>query len=256
MKLVSVVMGAYNDGEYVRRSINSIRQQTYPCWELVVVDDASIDNTKDVLSSLCERDKRITIIHNKINMGLANSLNSALAKASGHYVARMDADDIAFPQRLERQVAFLGQHPAIDVVGAGVIEINERENPGRLLRRRETHEEMVKYLFTENPFFHPTVMARKGFFEAMRGYDERLRRAQDYDLWLRGYRHFIYHNLREPLVYYRRDMRPNWKNGIYSALVIFKAIVRDRKPPFYVWYVLRPLIATGLSKVGFRSLTI
>lgn len=95
-------------------------------------------------------------------------------------------------------------------------------------------------------------MARRHFFCEIGGFNEMLPRAQDYDLWLRGYRHFRYHNLQEPLVYYRRDTRPSWRNALYSARVKIKAIRRDKKPPYYLWYAFRPIIATFLSTIKMR----
>jgi len=250
MNHVSIIMGAYNEAANINISIESIRKQSYPNWELIVVNDASTDETGELLKSIAMNDERIKIITNNINRGLAKSLNIALNIAVGVYIARMDADDIALPERLEKQVNFLDQHTDITVLGAGSIDLDDKGNKGKCRLGRKTHEDMVKHIFTENPFSHPTVMARNFFFKALNGYDEQLRRAQDYDLWLRGYRHFLYHNLQEPLICYMRDKRPNFRNAVYSSFVILKAIARDKKPPLYVWYAIRPLLATFLGKKG------
>jgi len=251
MNLVSIIMGAYNEAANLKISAESIRKQTYRHWELIVVNDASTDETGEILKTFARYDERIKIITNEINSGLANCLNMAIHIAAGEYIARMDADDIAFPDRLEKQVSFLDQHLDIAVLGAGGIDIDDRGNEGKCLLGRETHEDMVKHIFTENPFSHLTVMARNIFYKAMNGYDGRLRRAQDYDLWLRGYTQFRYYNLQEPLIYYLRDTRANCRNAVYSSRAILRAIAREGKPPFYVWYAMRPLIATFLGKIGF-----
>jgi glycosyltransferase involved in cell wall biosynthesis len=253
MTLVSIIMSVFNQGAEVGAAIESIRRQTWPHWELWVADDASTDHTGEVLHAFTERDARIRIIRNPRNLGLAASLNRALARSRGQLIARMDADDISLPERLRQQVAFLEVSPAVDVLGGGAVEM---DGNGRILMatyRYERHAELVEHMFRKNPFIHPTVMARREFYEVMGGYDERLRRAQDYDLWLRGYRSFRYHNLQIPLIYYRRRLEPRFRDHVASALVLWRAAVREGRRISHGWYALRQLVGFSAWHLGYRK---
>jgi hypothetical protein len=108
---------------------------------------------------------------------------------------------------------------------------------------------LVADIYRRCPFYTSTVMARSHFFGQIGGFEESLLRAEDYDLWLRGYKRFRYHNLPEPPVHYRRDTQPNWRNVLYSARVLLKVIRRNKKPPYYFWYAMRSLIATFFQKL-------
>ncbi len=253
MTLVSVVMSVHNQGAEARAAIESIQAQTYPHWEMWVVDDASTDTTDAVLQAAACADERIWIIRNPRNLGLAASLNRALACSRGELIARMDADDISLPERFERQVAFLEASPAVDVLGGGAIELDAS---GRVLWAtfcREHHAELIQSIFRVCPFIHPTVMVRRRFFEVLGGYDERLRRVQDYDLWLRGYRFFRFHNLQVPLILYRRRSAPRFRDHATSALVLWRAAKREGKVISHGWYAVRQLVGFGAWHLGYRK---
>ena len=108
MKLVSVIMPAFNPQRYIRAAIRSVLSQTYVNFELIIVDDFSQDNTKEIVRSFS--DLRIKLIENTKNLGISKSLNKAIKLLKGDYIARMDADDICFPKRLEKQVSYLEKH--------------------------------------------------------------------------------------------------------------------------------------------------
>jgi glycosyltransferase involved in cell wall biosynthesis len=236
-------MSVYNGQSQVISAIESIQSQTFGEWEMIVVDDGSSDNTYDLLEEAAKNDFRIKVLSNNHNLGLAASLNKALGFCRFKFIARMDSDDRNHPERFSKQVSFLEQHLDIDVLGASAIEVDSEGRIIGITPRRETHEELVFHIYKVNPFIHSSVMARREFFDVLRGYDESLLRGQDYDLWLRGYHQFRYHNLQEPLIYYRRNTTPNWRDAIYTSRVIMKAIKRDRKPVTYRWYAIRPLLA-------------
>lgn len=253
MTQVSVIMSVYNQGAEVAAAIDSIRRQTLSDWELCAVDDASTDRTGEVLERFAEQDGRIRVLHNRRNLGLAASLNRALACTQGPLIARMDADDISLPERFRRQVEFLVVSPAVDVLGGGAVEM---DGNGRLLMEtfpHEGHAELVRAIFRKNPFIHPTVMARREFYEAMGGYDERLRRAQDYDLWLRGYRSFRYHNLQMPLIYYRRRPKIRLRDSVASASVLWRTAVREGRKVSHGWYALRQLVGFCAWRLGYEE---
>ena len=242
MSLVSVLLSVHNGARTVATAIESIRAQTWSDWELVIVDDASTDGTAALLAGIS--DPRIRVIRNDRNLGLAASLNKAFLAASGVLIARMDADDFALPDRLARQVEFLAAHPEIDVLGSAAILVDGNDRETGISTRRERHEDIAATILKQNPFIHPSVMMRRHVLELLGGYDESLRRAQDYDLWLRGVRRFRYHNLQEPLLRYKQPDRATWISSSYAARVIWKnAGWRG------AWWAARLLAAFALSKL-------
>ena len=244
MTLVSVLLSVHNGARTVNAAVESIRAQTFTGWELLLVDDASTDGTSVLLAKL--DDERIRIIRNAQNRGLAASLNLAFRASRGELIARMDADDVALPQRLATQVAFLRAHPEVDILGSAAILIDGDGRELGISTRRETHEEIAATILKENPFIHPSVVMRRRVLEEL-DYDESLRRAQDYDLWLRGVNRFRYHNLEEPLLRYKRPDRPTWGSSSEAARVIWK-----NRGLRGAWYAGRLLAAFALSKLRQR----
>jgi glycosyltransferase involved in cell wall biosynthesis len=254
MPLISVIMACHNAVPFIESAIESIVHQTHKDFQLIIIDDASSDNSLGLLRKKALTDSRIELYALSENVGAGAARNIGISKSRGDWLAIMDADDISFPDRFAQQVAFLVQNPEVDVVGAVAIEMDCDGKHGKMMMRRETHDAMVQHIYTECPFNHSTVMAKKAFFVTLYGYDETfvMRRVEDYDLWLRGYKQFRYHNLQVPLVYYRRGQRPKWHDAIISSRVIWNSICRDKKPLYYVWYVLRPLIATLFVSMKLR----
>ena len=222
--LISVLMGVYNGAATVDAAIESIVAQTLGDWELLIVEDGSTDDTREHLARYT--DPRIRVLHNERNLGLAASLNLAFRSSSGELVARMDADDVALPHRLEVQARFLREHPEIDVVGGWAMHLGETG----VMTRPESHDYMARHAFTENPFIHPTVMMRRRVLEELGGYDETNRRGEDYDLWLRGITRFRYHNLQQPLIEYRRPTGPDSRQSADAAYVAWSHGLRNRQP--------------------------
>ncbi len=195
---VSVVMAVHNGGPFVRQTIESILAQQYRDLEFIIVDDASSDDTPSIVRSF--DDPRIRYMPQAANIGQTAALNIGIRAAQGQYIARIDADDIAKPQRFEMQVKFLDVHPSVAVVGMWqeTIDINGRVQG---LRRFPTDPwEISAGLFTASPMnwfclSHPTVMIRKSALDKVGLYDERLRICQDYDLWVRTARSFLLANV-------------------------------------------------------------
>jgi glycosyltransferase involved in cell wall biosynthesis len=197
-KKVSVILPAYNSVAYLPRAVESILAQSYPNFELVVVNDGSSDQTAEYLRSI--RDDRLVVITNETNIGITASLNKAVDLASGEYIARMDADDIAMPRRLQRQVEFLEVN-GYDLVSAAAHTINKfpRRTFGTALNDQETA--LCLYFF--NPVVHPLVFGKASVFRKHR-YVKDFEWAEDYYLWTRlvlsGHRIGIDS---EPLLLYR-----------------------------------------------------
>lgn len=200
--LVSVLMSVHNDLQYLRESVHSILNQTFGDFEFILIDDGSTDGSGDLLKDLS--DPRVKLLVNPSNLGLTASLNLGLDLARGKYLARMDADDISEPQRLERQVEFLEAHPQIGIVGCSRHLIDEVGKTVAIAPALEDDLSIRWKCLMGNPFAHPTVMIRRQVLlnHSLR-YDPTFRTAQDYELWTRLLPCTQAANLPEPLVRYR-----------------------------------------------------
>jgi len=204
--LVSVIMAAYNCQEYVGEAIESILAQTYENWELICVDDASTDRTRAIVARYAEANDRIKLLCNAENLGPAATRNVALKHAKGEFLAVLDADDVALPDRLERSLEAFGQDPALGLV-AGVYETIGRD--GRTLRRLPAQawdaSQIRNTLLTEGPpFGHSSIMVRRALLDLIGGYDEAMPVAQDYDMYLRLLPHCKFAKLQTTLVKWRQ----------------------------------------------------
>ncbi len=182
---ISVVTSVFNGGAFLSPAVESILGQTFTDLEFIVVDDGSTDQSWAVLNEYARKDERMILHRNSGNIGLTRSLNLGLSLARGEYFARFDADDIALPQRIERQAAFLDSHPDIDLVGCRARLVEE---DGSLIGESvpPMYDEAIKAeLLLKNYFGHPEIMARMQTIRAVGGYDESIPFAQDYDLWRR-----------------------------------------------------------------------
>jgi len=198
--LVSVLMPVYNAAEFIAVSLQSIIEQDYDQLEIIIVDDGSTDQSIDVIQSFF--DQRIVVVKNPENMGLAASLNKAITIATGAFLARMDADDIAHPSRISRQVNFMLDHPDVDILGTSMQYFGE----SRFLNHfPSTHDACKSYLMLNVCFGHPTVMFRHHIFDSPENFYNRDFRqyGEEYDLWCRLVDRFRYHNIQEVLLYYR-----------------------------------------------------
>ena len=198
---VSVLMSVYNGERYLREAVESILNQTFTDFEFIIVDDGSTDRTSEILKSYA--DPRLITI-NQANKGVTQSLNKAIELARGEYIARMDADDISLPKRLQMQVEFLEKHPAtVGLVGTSVIHFDE---DGKTIMEKTllTESSRIKEaLLSENQFCHGSVMLRRECIEKAGRYREEFKHAQDYDLWLRIAEHYEVANLATPLYKWR-----------------------------------------------------
>ncbi len=197
--LVSVIMPAYNTEKYVGQAIESILNETYKKYEFIIVDDASTDSTPTILRDFKRKDKRIIILRNKNNLGVTKSLNRALKKARGKYIARMDADDWAYPDRLRLQVDQMEKHPKVTVSGS-YIEVCDKNLKVKYTRKYHLSDENIrKHIFRYSPFAHPVTIWRGDVIKKER-YDERLKISQDYELYFRVGKRGKFMNLDKPLL--------------------------------------------------------
>lgn len=183
--VISIILPAYNAAKYIEQTINSLLQQTFTNFELLIVDDGSTDNTISIINSFT--DSRIRLIKNEHNLGLVNTLNKAAILCNGKYIARMDADDVALPQRLHLQKEFLDTHTNVAAVAGWVNFIDEdgtETGTWSLDRQTNTAGEIKKALVKENCIAHPTVMIRTEVLQKFL-YSQKQQHIEDYDLWLR-----------------------------------------------------------------------
>lgn len=196
--LVSVVMPTYNRGGLVGRAIESVLNQTYSNLEFIIINDASTDNTSEVIRRYEQKDKRIRRIDNKDNLRIVRSLNRGLANAKGKYIARIDDDDVWVSQdKLKKQISFLERNPDYVVIGTGSVAILKSRGLRIKNKKPETDKEIRDRMLFECPFLHPAVVFRRDPAQKIGFYDERLERAEDYDLWMRLGKIGKMHNLPE-----------------------------------------------------------
>lgn len=244
---VSVVMSVFNGEVHLREAIESILNQTFSDFEFIVVNDGSTDRTHEIIEEFAQKDKRLRVITNQNNLGLTKSLNRAVKLAKGDYIARMDADDIALPERLEKQVKFLESHEEVGLLGTSYYEVDAT---GGVIGKKElpsTDKEIRSVLIKYNPFFHASVMMRREVFEVVGLYDELIPFAQDYDLWLRIAEKFKVFNLPEPLMkrrYSKANISISRENEQikWALRVRMRALKRGSFPSWQWFYLVRPTV--------------
>ena len=197
---VSVIMPVYNEETHVRQAVDSILQQTLTDFELIILDDGSNDRTPEILRSYS--DSRILLI-SQPNAGLTRSLNRCLALASGRYLARMDGDDVSYPERLRTQADFLDDHPEVGLLGAYTEMLDERGKVLRLCTYPTEDSGIRQALWSDCPYCHSLVMFRRECIDRVGGYRERIGPAEDYDLWFRISEQFMLANLPRRLHQFR-----------------------------------------------------
>lgn len=233
-------MGVYNCEETLSAAIDSVIAQTYTDWHFIICDDGSSDRSYEIAISYQEADpERFLVIRNEKNLGLNATLNKCLRLADGDYIARMDGDDLCDPQRFEKEVAVLNEHPEYAIVSCHMTTFDEDGDWGCI----KTLEMPLKRDFpTQVPMFcHAPCMIRREAFWDVEGYteDKRLLRVEDYHLWYKfyakGYRGY---NIQEPLYKMRDDREALHRrtvsarlNGIYATFVGFKML----KFPFWMY---------------------
>ena len=220
-KKISIIMGIYNCATTLAEAIDSIINQTYTNWELIMCEDGSKDNTKEVAEEYVNKyPDKIKLIQNEENMGLNYTLNRCLEHSTGDYIARMDGDDISLPHRFETEIKVLEENPDITIVSSSMILFDENGEWGKIVHKAEPKGSDFVY---KNQICHAPCMVRKEAYIAVGGYtvDEKLLRVEDYHLWIKmyskGYKAF---NIEEPL-YKMRDgqealKRRTFRSSIYS----------------------------------------
>jgi hypothetical protein len=201
--LVSVVLPVYNGERWLREAVASVLTQTLEGFEVVAVNDGSTDASGRILAELTASDPRVRSIESPSNRGLIETLNRGFGEARGRYVARLDADDVALPERLERQVAAFERDPGLGLVASAYWRLDASGK--RTLRRAPAEDTAIRWrMLLGNPWCHSSMMIRRSLLEAEPGpYGSAYRHAEDFELWVRLLRRSRGATLREPLVVYR-----------------------------------------------------
>ena len=256
---VSVIIGIYNVADTLQEALDSILNQTYQDFEIILCDDGSADNTVAIAEPYAlAYPQKITLLRNEVNMGLNYTLNKCLDHAGGEYIARMDGDDLCDPTRFEKQVAFLDAHPEIAIVSTAMTHFDE--NGIYRISRLKEYPEKLDFV-KENPFCHAPVMIRAEAYRAVGGYTvaKQMLRVEDVNLWFKlyaaGYKGY---NIQEPLYMMRDDREASSRrkfkyrvNSTYARIIGFKSL----NIPFYYYpYTIRPILVGLLPKPIYNYL--
>jgi len=184
---ISVILTAYNAEQYLVEAVESVLQQTHTNFELLLVNDGSVDDTASIIDAFGKQDNRVRVIHHP-NWGMGASLNHAIEQSSFDWIARMDADDVMLSNRLERQVHFINENPDVDVAATLVHMIDAESNIKWSTTSELTERDVFRRYVRENRIvhiYHPTVLMRKSIVQAVGGYRQQFWSADDMDLWNR-----------------------------------------------------------------------
>ena len=245
---VSVIMSVHNGMPFLKEAVESILRQNFKDLEFIIVDDASADNSWDYLKNI--RDMRIKLIKNLKNLGLAASLNIALKKAQGEYVARMDADDISKSERFKTQLNFMEQNPQVDICGSFVSVIDENGKIIGKIKKPITDSQIKKELYWLTPLLHPTWFAKKEVFTKLNGYHAKWDYVEDFDFLIRA-KNFKMANIPKSLLMFRSQAQRRSQRNIEK---IYKKSLMLRKKYFvehelgltYLPILIRSYISTYL----------
>jgi glycosyltransferase involved in cell wall biosynthesis len=199
---VTILMPVCDGEQFLREAIDSILVQTFTDFEFLILDDASADSSRSIV--LGYDDPRIRLLTNDRNLGVTRTLNRGIQQVRGHYMARMDADDVSMPERLERQVAHLDANPNCAVVTTFARIIDTDSEPQGEICLDLSPKELDRQLQLQNRLIHGAVMMRTDVVRQLGAYDEAMKRSQDYDLWLRISDEHAIHTLPEFLYLWRQ----------------------------------------------------
>jgi len=201
--LVSVLMPAYNAEKFIAEAIESILNQTFKDFEFIIVDDCSTDSTWEIIQRYSQKDSRIIGVRNEENLYIAKALNKGMQYTSSNFIARMDADDISLPNRIDQQFNLINSNKQIAVVGGNIILIDES---GQKIGNRTYpvgDREIKARMFKHSPFAHPATMFRKDSFVEFSGYNSRWSPSEDIDLWFKIGTKYQFANIPNNVLKYR-----------------------------------------------------
>lgn len=234
--LVTVAMPVYNAGKYLRSAVLSIVQQTFMNWELLIIDDGSTDNALQEIADI--KDLRIRILRDGENRGLAARLNEAIDLARGQYIARMDQDDVSYPERFARQVRRLQSDSTLDLVAVCAITINEKDEIVGSLPCVHLHEEICARPWRGFYLPHPSWMGKTQWFRTHRYIVPGPYFCEDQELLLRSYKVSRFATLEEVLLAYRVKSAIDWRKLMKTRKTVMGIQLRHFVATGQWYYVL------------------
>ena len=225
--LLTIAIPFYNAEIYLELAIKSVLYQTYSHWILLLVDDGSVDNSIEIAKKYELLDSRIKVYSDGKNKNLPYRLNQIAKLTKTKYLARMDADDIMHPERIERQLDILEKNLKIDVLGTNAYSIDENNN---ILGVRLKLDKDNNELLDTKSFIHPSIMAKTTWFKN-NPYDEKALRIEDAELWYRTSSKSCFKVYTEPLLFYREFSSKYYKKyfGGYKSMILFGVDAKDIK---------------------------
>jgi len=200
---ITVLMSVYNSEKYLKECIESVLNQTFGDFEFLIINDASTDNSRDIILSY--KDNRIKLIDNDVNIGLTKSLNKGIKLSKGKYIARMDADDVCVNSRFINQLNYMNENHKCIVCGTWAELIDENDNYLGELKYPVNNDKIRNSLFFYNCIVHSSVIIRKNILlDNSIFYDEEYKQTQDYDLWCRLTKYGEFYNYPKVLVEFRK----------------------------------------------------
>lgn len=232
---IDILVTAYDSARFLPQTIDSILKQTFTNWRLLIVDDLSTDRTAEIIQDYASRDARIFYLHGQ-HQGIAAAANIGLGAVSAPLLARIDADDIASPIRLQVQYDFMQSHPDIIAVGSDVMLIDKQGKPLRRRTAPNGWQRIETTLKTRNCMCHPSAMIRTQALRQIGGYRDKFRNSLDYDLWLRLSEIGKIDNIPQDLLFYRRHAAQisassnAHRQTLYSVAAVTDAFIRRYQP--------------------------
>lgn len=251
--MISIIMGVYNSETIMDTAIRSIKEQTYANWEFVICDDGSVDGTYKKLLEIAEEDPRFIILRNDTNRGLAYTMNHCISMCNGEFIARMDADDFSYPERLQVQLDYLNKHPEIAFVSSSVDIFDGNAIIGQ--RKLKEFPQKIDLIYN-TMFVHPATLFREEALRSVGGYRvaEETRRGQDYDLFMRMYGAGLKGaNLQKPVYRYTEDAKTIGRRTLKARQGEVKIRIIGYKSMGVLWwafpFLLKPYVAHLIQEI-------
>lgn len=224
---ITIGIPFYNNESTLDLAIESVIRQTFKDWVLYLIDDGSTDNSLQIAQKFVNSDKRIILINDGMNKGLVYRLNQVINIADTDYIARMDADDVMLPERLERQLQIFENNKNVDIVATAVYTIDSDNNPVGIRDTEKLQLKKYKDILKKSLLIHPSILVKTKWYK-LNMYDKEYFRAEDFELWCRIFNETVFFRITEPLMLYREG-NVSVKNYTASMKTLRKIIKKYSK---------------------------
>ena len=229
--MLTIGLPFFNNEHTLANAVKSVLIQSFTDWEMILINDGSTDGSVEIAAAMTRIDSRISLVSDGMNRGLITRLNQIISMAKGDFIARMDADDMMLPEKLQSQMEILMKNKQIDVIDIAAYTINENYEPTGLRGTEDVATER-KQVIKNVLLFHPTVIAKTSWFK-LNPYSPDFLRAEDYELWNRAFENTVFYRIKKPLFLYREG-NVNVKNYILSMRSVRKIIKSCQRSRFII----------------------